>query len=303
LNTLQKGNFMPLYPPERSLNTLSPSKEKSHRIIAWSLLGGLLFLRIPFYAGISFFASPKWLNPAFQVGTFLLTACLVWWERERLADFYIDALALGILIVFKPVLTILSIEKLYDSPLAFPNLPALALWIIAIGLLLALWLSRAHLPKPSLASLGWFGVGIGVGFLVAVLMAYPFSFTIDLGQISGAPDIKALLGQAPSDFVFQLGYAAGIEEPVFRAFLWGYLHKAGWKMPWILLFQAFLFTLAHIYYLRAYPILFWLVIPFGSLVLGALAWRARSISASLAAHASMNTFGYTLGWLVALCRL
>jgi membrane protease YdiL (CAAX protease family) len=93
------------------------------------------------------------------------------------------------------------------------------------------------------------------------------------------------------------------EEPLFRAFLWGYLYKAGWKPVWIWLLQAGLFMLGHIYYITTYPISFWLIVPTGALVLGALVWRSKTISSSLAAHATMNALGYTLGYIVAALRM
>jgi membrane protease YdiL (CAAX protease family) len=88
-------------------------------------------------------------------------------------------------------------------------------------------------------------------------------------------------------FLYQLGYAAVTEEPLFRGFLWGYLRNLGWREVWIWLFQAGLFWLSHFYYFSRMPISFWLV-PIGALILGALAWRSRSIATSMAAHAAMN---------------
>jgi hypothetical protein len=285
------------------LKSASPTKDKSHRIVAWSLLAGLLFLRLPFLAGIASFSNPDWLRPVFDIGTYLCTACLIWWERDRLVDFHIDGLALAIIILFKPVQTIiLSIWGLNENPLAFPNPPSLAIWIIALGLFLALWLSHAPLPKLSKLSWGWFGVGILVGLIAALITAYPMSFQIDKSQIYGQPDILALLLQVPVSFFYQLGYAAVTEEPLFRAFLWGYLHKAGWKTIWIWLFQAGLFMLGHIYYITKYPISFWFVVPMAALILGALVWRSKTISSSLAAHAAMNALGSTMDYIVASFR-
>lgn len=277
---------------------------KSHQIIPWTLLVGLLFLRLPFLGGIAFFTRPDWLDTIFQIGTYLLTACLIWWERDRLVDFYIDKLALGIIILFKPIQTIiLSIWGVNELSLAFPNLPSLAFWIISLGLFLALWLSHAPLPKLSKLSWKWFGVGILVGLITILITAYPMSLQIDNSQIYGKPDILALLLQAPVNFFYQLGYAAATEEPLFRAFLWGYLHKAGWKTVWIWLFQTGLFMLGHIYYIAKNPISFWFIVPLGGLTLGALVWRSKTISSSLAAHATVNALGRTLGYIIASYRV
>ncbi len=112
------------------MESIAASKDKQHQIVAWVLLTGLLFLRIPFYggillfdhsiwAGITFLEQQIWVRGIFEIGTHLLTACLIWWERDRLADFNIDKLALSIIILFKPIQTIL--EAIQDSNRA-PNM-------------------------------------------------------------------------------------------------------------------------------------------------------------------------------------
>jgi membrane protease YdiL (CAAX protease family) len=288
------------------MENAAPTKEKHHLIIAWTFLAGLLILRLPFAGGILFFTNLDWVIPAFQVGTYLLTACLIWWERDRLADFNIDTLALAIIIIFKPIQTIiLSVWGFNQDPLAFPNPPSLIIWIISIGLLIALWRSHSPQPKLSKKSFGWFGVGILVGLFAALLLAYPMSLQVDKSLTKGLPNnILALLLMAEPlrGFFYQLGYAAVTEEPLFRGFLWGYLHKAGWKTVWIWLFQAGLFMLGHIYYIIKYPISFWLVVPIDALILGALVWRSKTISSSLAAHATGNALGMTMGIIVASFR-
>jgi len=278
-------------------------KDKRHQTVAWVLLAGLLFLRLPLLGGVSLFATPDWLNPVYQIGTYLLTACLIWWERERLADFHIDKLALIIIILFKPIQTIILAIWKADIALTFPNPASLTFWVISLGLVLALRLSHTPLPKLSRISFGWLGVGILAGLVTALVWAYPMSFQVDKSELFGKPDLLAILLQVPGQFFYQLGYAAVSEEPLFRAFLWGYLYKAGWKPVWIWLFQAGLFMLAHIYYFSTYPISFWLIVPTAGLVLGALVWRSNTISSSLAAHATMNALGYTMGYIVASFRM
>jgi membrane protease YdiL (CAAX protease family) len=279
-----------------------PAKARSHQIVAMTLLGGLLFLRLPFLAGIAFFTKPDWLDPVFQIGTYLLTACLIWWERDRLADFHIDRLALAIIILFKPIQTIYLYIWKIDFPLAFPNWPSLIVWMIAIGLLLALWLSHPRPAKFSKASFAWFGIGILVGVGGVLLLAYPDSLQIDKPPFSARPDVLNILLVALPNFFYQLGYAAVAEEPLFRGFLWGYLQKAGWKNVWIWLFQAGLFVLGHIYYVNTLPISFCVIVPVGTLIFGAIVWRSKTISSSLAAHATMNALLYAAGLIIALSR-
>ncbi len=271
--------------------------------IALLLLLGLLGLRLPLLAGVRLFVSPPpdWLSPVFELGTYLLTVSLVWWERARLADFHIDTLAIAIIIIAKPIETL--ILTTFGSgpgtfPLAFPGIPALVIWFAAIGLFLALLRQRPRLPGIQKKALGWFVVGMLVGTVTAFLLAYPMSLQMGSSERPASlppPDLQILLVQG---FIYQLGYAAVSEEPLFRGFLWGYLRKAKWRDGWIWLFQAGLFWLGHIYYFGKLPISFWLVAPAGGLILGWLAWRSRSITTSLAAHAAVNGLAAYFAYII-----
>jgi membrane protease YdiL (CAAX protease family) len=86
----------------------------------------------------------------------------------------------------------------------------------------------------------------------------------------------------------QLVIAAIPEEPLFRGFLWGVLKRYKWRDVWILFFQAGLFLFGHIYYYGGMPISFWVVVPTGGIILGILAWKSRSITTSMTAHAFIN---------------
>jgi membrane protease YdiL (CAAX protease family) len=270
--------------------SISLVNKKTHNIVAWLLMVGLLLLRFPIQTGIALFALPGWLEPVYYIGTYFLTACLIWWERERLTDFNIDKLALGIIILFGPMLTlVLKIWKASNNPLTFPNLPSISFWLISIGLFLALWMSHTPLPKLTIKSFGWFGFGIVVALLIALIMGYVESFKISQVQLPRNANILWLFtNNLPSVFIFQLGLAAVAEEPLFRGFLWGYLQKAGWNNIWIWIFQAVLFMLGHLYFIQKAPLSFWLIVPFTGLVCGALVWRSKTISSSLAAHATLN---------------
>jgi membrane protease YdiL (CAAX protease family) len=287
-------------------NVYLSGASRTHLRVAWLLLAGLLFLRFPFLAGLASFSKsrPDWLDPIFQVGTYLLTACLIWWERERLADFHIDTLAIVIIILFKPIQTlILALWGFQQMALAFPQPLSLTVWVIAIALVVVLRRSHTQFPKIQKTNLRWFTIGVLAGIATALLLGYPMSLQIDKSELAGRPDLWPMLVMAILSFVYQLGYAAVTEEPLFRGFLWGYLRKLKWPEWWIWLFQAGLFMLGHIYYVTTAPISFWIIVPTGGLVLGWLAWRSRSIATSMAAHGAMNALGYTVGYIIAYSRL
>jgi hypothetical protein len=64
-------------------NTSKLEIQDSHGKITFLLIAGLLFLRLPFLAGITYFLKtrPNWLWPAFEISTYVLTAVLIWWEN------------------------------------------------------------------------------------------------------------------------------------------------------------------------------------------------------------------------------
>jgi membrane protease YdiL (CAAX protease family) len=288
--------------------TPETSTTNYQRIFLFVLLG-LLTLRIPFWGGMGFFNIQwEWTTPIYQIGTYLLTTFLIWWEVDHLADYHIDTFVVIVVVLFKPIQTlILSLWGFHDNLLAFPNIPSLLIWSIALVFALGMWSKRSRLPARRPGVKGWVFIGMLVGLLMALALSYPMSLQIPKTQLASGISIRnlplALLGQVFLDFPYQVGYAAVSEEPLFRGFLWGYLRKLKWRETWIWLFQAGLFMFSHIYYVTRNPISFWILVPFGALVLGWLAWRSRTIAASMAAHGMVNATGYTLGYFVALWRL
>ena len=279
------------------------SHSQSHKVVGWALLIGLLLLRIPLLGFVTWLAEYDWIDPVFEIGTYFLTACLIWWERERLADFHIDTLAVSIIILFKPIQTLfLTLSEYATHPLAFPQWGGILIWMIAAALFIAMRFSRPRMAKVSRSSAEWFGWGLLAGLLTAAILGYPMSFQVN-NVPANLPGVFPLTFMILRQVFYQLGYAAVAEEPLFRGFLWGYLRKAGWKDVWIWLFQTGLFMVAHIYYIHQLPISFWIIVPVSTLVLGALAWRSKTISASMGAHTMMNASGYTIGTIIATLRL
>jgi len=206
---------------------------------------------------------------------------------------------LWLIILFKPIQTLILAMISRNHPLAFPNPACFTIWGIAIVLAFSLKSSDAGLLKYNKSILRWFGIGTLAGIATAIFLGYPLSLQIDKSQITQRPEIFSVLFSSIPGFLYQLGYAAATEEPLFRGFLWGYLRKLKWRETWIWLFQAGLFTLGHIYYINKHPYSFWIVVPVGALVMGAVAWRSRSIATSMATHGALNTLGIKVGNIIA----
>jgi hypothetical protein len=284
----------------------SNNKPRHQQIFLFTLLG-LLILRIAFFGGLgSLTIQWEWTNVIYQIGTYLLTTFLIWWEIDHLGDYHIDTLAIMI-VLFKPMQTlVLKYWSFRDPLLTFPSIPSLVVWLIAIAFALGIWWKRSKLPGITSIGLRWLFIGIAAGLLTSVALSFFMSLQIPGIELSGdlsAKDVRSMLSTIPAAFLHQIAYAAISEEPLFRGFLWGWLKKLNWHEAWIWLFQAGLFMIGHIYYITRAPILFWIVVPVDGLIFGFLAWRSRTIASSMAAHGMTNATARMFGYLLAAYRL
>jgi membrane protease YdiL (CAAX protease family) len=274
---------------------------KNHRqSVGLLLLGGLLLLRIPLLGGVRYFTWPDylpWLWDVYGIGTYTLTAALVYLERDRLPDFHISGVSLGILTLgplVEPIVHWVLGGPLFGSPLRWSWQMVFHWPQIAVGIILLVVLLRAREPpfkmKMCADILPGLVVAVAVGTAYGLISGY-------LLQFQGSPQPSSWIRHRVSLPVVvallttELAQPAINEEPLFRGFLWGYLRRTGWAEAWIWVFQASMFWLAHIYYLGRAPISFWVTIPLAGLILGLLAWRFRSITTGMIAHCLMNTIG------------
>ncbi len=263
----------------------SPAHREPGSKVVWALVAGLFLLRVPFLGGMRYFTwtrTSAWVMPIFEVGTYLLTAILIWFERDRLSDSHVDRLALIILVIGKPIELLLSRLR---SPLWRPlGSSAYLLYLpVAIGLLVGLRRSHPRLGKAGAKKWLWVAVGVATGVTVGAMSGWLAKMEV------GLPSRESLTWRVLAFLpVQQMLYAGIAEEPFFRGFLWGALRRAGWKDVWVWATQAGLFWLAHIYWLGHSPMSFWVIVPVGGLVFGLLAWGSRSIGVSMVAHGLAN---------------
>jgi len=275
-----------------------PLNSKTRETISWALLAGLLFLRLPLSTGAAYFPRLTWLDPLYEICTYALTLYLIWLEQDRLVLFHIDALVIVMIVFLKPLETLFLMVYSDNHLLAFPGFPSLLIWVSAAVFFFVLRKQRPDLLKVRKTSWRWFGLGVLAGIGKALLLGYPMARQLGPNPPYYKPILfNALLPVLPY-FLFQLGYAAVAEEPLFRGFLWGHLRKAGWNEWWIWPFQTLLFMLGHLYYLPQQPVPFWIVVPIGGLVQGLLAWKSRTIASSMAAHGLSNALTTTVARLI-----
>jgi membrane protease YdiL (CAAX protease family) len=268
---------------------------RSHDKISWLIISGLFFLRIPhiLWSIILLRSADQWARPTLAIGTYLLTAFLIWWERNQLIDFHMNRLALGIFVLGKPAELLLTILKI---PYANSDLTGIYLLYLPIALILGLVLliNPPRWPTFRIKKKSWILISIVVGLALAIISSL-------LIRSPDLPD-KLIVYPGISVWIFapiqQMFYAGIIEEPFFRGFLWGALRKVGWKEIWIWLFQAALFQIAHLYFLTENPVSFWIITPLGGLVLGFIAWRSRPIENSIIVHGITNGIGNILDAII-----
>ena len=79
-----------------------------------------------------------------------------------------------------------------------------------------------------------------------------------------------------------------VEEIMFRGMLWMFLKNLNFSEIQIVVLQAILFWLSHVYIANDNPFFFWVIVPIASIILGAVVWRTRSITSSTIAHMLFN---------------
>ena len=276
----------------------------ARRRVAWGIIILLLLLRIPYtHAIIYFLPIENQIGGAvYEVSTYFLTALFIWWERDHLADFHMDTSALFIIILLRPIQTLILYHWKVETPLVFPGLPSLMIWTISIGLTVALWRSGFKTARFSALTVSWLTAGLLIG--AGVSIAENFSAFQSM-SMNPRPLSLSVFTSTSLNILYHLGFAPINEEPLFRGFLWGALRQLKWKDGWILIFQTVLFTSAHAYFADQYPLTFWVLIPGAALIFGLLTLRSRSISAAMIAHGLINgsVYVWLAGVLSSLFRL
>lgn len=265
--------------------------ENAHRHVTWCVLILLLLLRIPYTIVIIYLLPIENQNGAaiYEVCTYLLTIFLIWWERDRLTSFHIDKSALMMILLFRPLQTLILSYWQVDSPLKVPSVPSLLIWTAAMVLAVSIWRSRIELISVSASMWVWLGIGIVAGISVSIFENFLSFQSMLLSDSTYSPII---MKSASLSLLYHLGFSPINEEPLFRGFLWGALRQRKWNEVWILIFQAILFTSAHVYFAKQYPFMFWILIPFAGLLFGILTIRSRSIAPAILAHGMINGSAY-----------
>ena len=208
------------------------TKSKESRVFLWLLIG-LLFLRFPFLilpqCGIGPLAGQT-AGYYYENGTYLLTALTILVSRNSLAKYHIDLPTL-VLFLAAPTLKLISLYRITSDGKGSANPWVEVVISFLLFAVLLRWKPNAKKRRAKEIIL-WL-----LGALVAGAC-----LSIVCGRVRAAPGTSKQIKWTSSllfgTFGYQPGYAAAVEEPLFRGFLWGFLKDHGWKEFAICLFQT-----------------------------------------------------------------
>jgi len=241
----------------------------------------LLFIRFPFAE----FASlvEKIVNPSILLVN-IENLRLLEDQTYYLYDNYSFILVLVVIIVNRSNLKELNIDKIFIPILLSGGMSyhwtSSGLWLVVIDLLIfsiAILYVRGRLKfgdiEPRL---------LCITFVIVIVFFLGILLIIDSMNF-------AKIGWAVQWYKERISFLI-VEEVTFRGLLWMFLKKLNFSEFKIVVLQAILFWLSHVYYANDNLISFWVVIPIVSVVLGIVVWRTRSITSSTIAHILFNAW-------------
>lgn len=250
------------------------------------IIVGLIILRYPFAICVNFklvqldyvLAQNIYLNI-----TYLLTIILIFIEKENLFDFNITTGAVMIFLalpIVKPV-----IYFLVGDYIRFQQVIKFTCFQIIISLVATIYIvyyNKNDSKRKLNVVLYWAVISVLLGIITSIILGHTYVHFIGKTNIHFSWKLFLTL------FVQEMANASIMEEPLFRAFIWGYLSRNNWSKVSIWLFQAGIFALGHIYYLTKIPIAIFGAFLCG-LILGFIVWRSKSIAYSMICHGIINS--------------
>ncbi len=141
-----------------------------------------------------------------------------------------------LIILFKPVQTLLLLFWGIDTPLTLPHLAGVVVWLVAIYLTVSLWKSGYKLYPIRGVPWTWMGTGLMVGLLFSVILnlgAFRDVVSSAKSSLSGNSGVNVSASILGATLFYQMGFAPVSEEPLFQRFLWGHLRILGLREVWV----------------------------------------------------------------------
>ena len=254
------------------------------------LIGLILFFIFRFiFVGISEYISEASLfNEIGQLCSFFLTVLLIYLFRSDLQIFNIDIFAILLIVICKLLDSFVIYYWGRPGILGINRWGGIVIYIVGITFIVALIMKKNEFAYiGSSHNIQKLLIGIGCGILLSLLYITPTYYQyrnyVGIYNLNAEYYENMLL-----KIVHQGGYAASFEEPIFRAFLWGYLAKKGINAKKIVVIQALIFTAAHYYFVPNMWGSLLINIPIIAITFGICVYKTKSIATSFIAHAIVN---------------
>ena len=247
-----------------------------HEKVNLGILISLFFLRfvLLFLSHVNIIDSNLGLV-IYLLGTFILTGFFICKNIQNLSLFNISGFAIFIFL-FSPIFSIIADPYNF---IAYINIPI----AIIFGVYLFRKKKELTLTKTLTNKLA------GNIVITLIITAAIIAIGVFIKEFKGGDNLDPLnLEWIIHQLLFQLSFAAIMEEPLFRGFLWGYLKKYKLRDISICIIQALLFWFGHIYYMDT-GLNFWIWHPIAAFLFGLIIVKTKNIAYSLGAHALVNT--------------
>lgn len=132
--------------------------------VFWIVLSILLILRIVLASWTTYLfpATSVWIEPLYEIGTYLLITFLIWWERARLPLHHLDLLKEYWIVLIQSVLFTIAHIHLLDTPQ-----PLLSFGILFMGgIIFGLFVWRSRSLSSSMAAHSFANGSISVQYWV-----------------------------------------------------------------------------------------------------------------------------------------
>lgn len=236
----------------------------------------LLFLRIPLlFMGVYGIISETFSQVVFLVFTYLFTAIFIEKYSDKLEKYFITPSSV-IIFILAPFLGIISSS---GEPITYIKAiiaGVLGYFLYKKGYFLKIKINKSVYNKRNILLLLVF-LSIFIG-----MENYLGYANINLFKIEPTEFIQT--------FIFQISFAAVSEEPLFRGIMMGEMLKRKIHPALAILLQGGIFWFGHLYYINT-GLNFWIIHPIMAIMLGIIAYKAKSITNSMVFHGICNTLG------------
>lgn len=241
------------------------------------------------FVGISeYIPEASQLNEIGQVCSFCLTVMLIYFFRQDLLILNLDIFSILLIVICKLLDSLIIWYWRRSGILAINRWGGIVIYIVGISFLVILIIKRKEFTNiHSNHNIKKLLIGIGCGILLSLIYIIPTYYQY-INYVGVYNLNTKYYGNMLLKIVHQGGYAASFEEPIFRAFLWGYLAEKGIKAKKIVGIQALLFIAAHYYFIPSMWGTLIINIPIIAIVLGICVYKTKSIATSFIAHAIVN---------------